>query len=283
MGKLNGKLHVVLLADPPMGDKVAHQLQTIPGVAVEYRRQVKAGVVVNAVREGTDWVVSMNARGAGALLKEAARRVGAHYTSVPPSWVQVKKTLTEQGFYDQARQHAEAHVEATRFESGQPLRQTPFDRLAEHLQAAAPVPPPAPAAEPAAAPGWKKGIEAAKKKAAEKAALARELWTADPELPVAVVQERLVARWGRGMNQDELRTVRGEVRTAKGLPLIPAHAPAAAGRKPKAPRKAPAAPSTFPRDTMAAAELLASQMAIDGVVAVSIRFVNGEAECQWSR
>ena len=54
--------------------------------------------MVGAILPGQDWVLVMNGNGHGAALKEAARRVGARYCSIPVGWAQAERVLRENHF-----------------------------------------------------------------------------------------------------------------------------------------------------------------------------------------
>jgi hypothetical protein len=91
-------MKVLLIADPPAGDKAERQLRELGNVEVIYRRAPHAGQVMD-IPHGTEWVMGMNVRGLGVPLRAAAKRAGAHFTAIPPSWSAAQQKLEEDGFF----------------------------------------------------------------------------------------------------------------------------------------------------------------------------------------
>jgi hypothetical protein len=276
-------MKVLLLANPPMGDKFAHRLQEIPGVEVDYRRMQKTAAQSEAVRSVAAkgvWVVAMSVNGAGAGFKEIARTRGAHYVSLPPSWAAAEEQLREQGFFKalhEARLAAPLthHMKPTAIAiDGAPVVEAMIRQLG--AKAVLPLIPTQGTAEDRArdtekvaasvglVPGRraptqearKAGNESMKRKAAERQAYARELFERDPGLSPQMANQMVTVRFGRSTSEQALYRLRRDVCAAKGLPPPSGSYARARGSAPRP--DAPAARTT-PSDTAAWAATLAKR------------------------
>jgi len=124
-------MKVLLIAKPPMGDKVADALRAL-GVDLDYKRGISEHAMASAVRPGVQWVLAMNTEGQGVAIKERARKCQARFVSIPPSWTFTERKLQEEHFF------AALTVEHTRQErdakliggQGNGLTYRPFENLA---------------------------------------------------------------------------------------------------------------------------------------------------------
>ena len=241
-------MNVLLIADPPGGDKVAAELQK-RGIDVDYRRGAKSSMV-GAILPGQDWVLVMNGNGHGAALKEAARRVGARYCSIPVGWAQTERVLRENHF--PLPDPAPTLTEPTL--THQPLAELVVAPLPEEKpEPTKPAPQPPPAET-------------------EISRLAREAFMRDPELHgSAFIRGLRMAGTQVGVEaSSEVFRIRREVRAAHGLqPSGATFSRRAPPRRPepRVPARAVSAPAAgLPSEVMTAAELLAQAVRTAGLV-----------------
>lgn len=250
-------MKVLLLANPPMGDKLAARLSNVKGVEVDYRRMQKIaaqGEAVAKVEKGA-WVLAMNVNGAGAGFKEAARTRGAHYLSVPPSWSLASQALEEAGFFrevhEERRNAGLTHHPLAVLANidGRPVVDAVTDQLIEKAKASSAVLAAlagkgiVPDVDPnkraermldavAATTGIPRrreptpearraGNEAMQRKAAERKAYARELFEKEPHLSPQMANQMVAQRFGRSTSEQALYKIRREVCEAKKLPPPP--------------------------------------------------------------
>ncbi len=93
---------VVLIADPPAGPKIHNHLAELDGVAVHYleRGGTRIGPTCEVLRRGNPscWALVMNGHGHGEALKDACRKGGTHYLSIPATWGAIRRVMEEAGF-----------------------------------------------------------------------------------------------------------------------------------------------------------------------------------------
>lgn len=121
--KPQSKVRVLLIGDPPAGDKVEAQLLSLDWVELKYVRNPHSHhAFMDAVQSGLDYVLAMNAKSAGAMLKERCRQKGVKMVAIPPSWSKTKELLDEVGFF--------ARITTTS-PNGDALKYRPFADLKE--------------------------------------------------------------------------------------------------------------------------------------------------------
>lgn len=205
-------MNVLLIADPPAGDKVARELEKL-GCVVDYRRNVKPGGMASLIRPGLDWCLGMNTHSMGETLREGCRRYGIHYCSIPPNWSAASLRIGEEGFFKEIA--AKRPAPAPPASNG--LKHKPFEALkveppppappeAEPAPAPAP-PPPAPVPTPEPAPVPRPGpTDAARAKAnviraaetVNKMEYADQVLSLAPDMDVRAINEQIAARFTKG-------------------------------------------------------------------------------------
>lgn len=232
-------MKVLLLAKPPMGDKVAAELRML-GVDLDYQRDLSSHAMAGAVHPGFAWVLAMNSEGQGAALKERARRIGARFASIPPSWSFAEKSLRENHFF------TDLAVEKERASRGLPVvltsRQTappvlthrPFEHIrdeppqdadadghsdpapvepepvAVQPEPAPPLPPPPPPAPPKGDPMPPSAAQLARRE--EKLKFAESKFRKLPNTTFRDMQEFVVAEFGDGIDTGAMGVIREKVR-----------------------------------------------------------------------
>lgn len=83
---------IVLIGQPPAGDRIAEKLLGL--CHLKYHRGDPGGVTIE---QGTDYVLALMVGGHGAAIKEKARKAGALFMPIPPSWSQTMMVLERNG------------------------------------------------------------------------------------------------------------------------------------------------------------------------------------------
>lgn len=98
-------MRVMLIADPPAGDKAERELRKIPEVELTYmRNRLKNGCP--EIPQGTRFVLLMNGGPWVGKMKEEAHKVGATVLQISPSWSSTVMELGRWHFYDSLKQEA---------------------------------------------------------------------------------------------------------------------------------------------------------------------------------
>lgn len=88
---------VLLVGDPPAVYKFRDEIEALGYEVDHVRCDHSPAKVLAAITPGLTFCVAMNLRGQGAAVKEACRRVGATFVSVPPSWTAARLPLVQAG------------------------------------------------------------------------------------------------------------------------------------------------------------------------------------------
>ena len=129
-------MKILFVAAPPAAQKIVRRIGEVAKQYANVEVDIKA-VVTNRperveIPAGTDWVLAMNARKQGAVLKDRARRAGASFVAIPPNWVACEQALRSSGFFAALDRASEQEV----------LTHRPLRALGEQVAARHMSPPP---------------------------------------------------------------------------------------------------------------------------------------------
>jgi hypothetical protein len=210
------KQSLLLVADPPAGDKLYDRLKNA-GHHVEYIRNAHGPdrIIASVTSEFTH-VLAMNARSAGKALKDKCRRLGITLLPVPPSWSKAAEVLREAGIsVDEAPPLTHKPLAKLKEKAAPPVTSLLVDELIPPLKA---VPPPAPAPATVEAPTTPDDVPLAKHEAKVPSwqETAREMLRVRPNTPGRVVLKEL-RRLFPVDDEQEFWQIRRAVRVEAGI------------------------------------------------------------------